>query len=249
MKKVDNKNNRMSQQKCALCGKHELLTFEHIPPQCAFNNKAIFVQSHEHLTEENSYLYGKMKKSQRGFGKQSLCASCNNSTGNWYVKDFCSFAEQGMKILKDNKVPEYIQGNYIIKPQNVIKQILIMFLAADSLGAIRDSPGISEYLLNRESMAWPEKVNIYLYSNSSPKKRMLGYCIVGDIGAQGVYKWSEINYQPFGYFFTYDSPPPNEFMINISDFSKVPYNIEKSVQITTAYLKVENMLIGHYANI
>lgn len=235
--------------KCALCGKLKLLTFEHIPPQCAFNNKAIYVQNHEHLIDEKSYLFGKKKKFQRGFGKQSLCSSCNNNTGNWYVKEFCSFTEQGMQILKNNRIPDYIRGDYIIKPLNVLKQILLMFLSADSMGVIRDIKGMSEYLLNRESMAFPENVNIYLYSNASPKKRMLGYCIVRDIGIQGINRWSEINYQPFGYFFTYDSPPPNSYMVNITDFKKVPYNKEYKIQLTTAYLEVENMLIGHYKGV
>lgn len=246
-----NKTGEKKQQtgKCALCGEFCILTFEHIPPQCAFNNKAIFVQNHDHLTNEKSYLYGKKKKSQRGFGKQSLCSSCNNNTGNWYVKDFCSFTEQGMQILKNNKIPEYIRGDYIIKPHNVLKQILMMFLSADSMGAIRNIEGMSDYLLNRESMDFPEKVNIYLYSNASPKKRMLGYCIVSDVGVEGINRWSEINYQPFGYFFTYDSPPPNRYMVNITDFNKIPYDKEHKVQLTTAYLKVENMLIGHYSGL
>jgi hypothetical protein len=151
-----------------------------------------------------------------------------------------------MEILKKNKTLGYIRGEYIIKPQNVLKQILLMFLAADSLGVVRDLPGVSDYILNRESMIFPEKVNIYIYSNSSPIKRMLGYCIVADISVEGVNKWSEINYQPFGYFFTYDSPPANEYMVNITDFKNVPYNKKCNLQLTTAYLKVENMLIGHY---
>jgi hypothetical protein len=58
------KNRRKNKQAigaCALCGKPSNLTFEHIPPQCAFNSKPIYVQSHEHLTDENSYLYGKKR--------------------------------------------------------------------------------------------------------------------------------------------------------------------------------------------
>jgi len=189
----------------------------------------------------------KKKKSQRGFGKQTLCETCNNNTGGWYVKDFCSFIKQGMDILTNNQNPYYISGSYKCKPQNVIKQILLMFLAADSHGIVRDLPGVSDYLLNKESSAFPDKVDIYIYSNSSAKKRMLGYCVVYDAGK--ICKWSEINFRPFGYFLTYDSPPPNEYMVKITDFSKVPYDKEYDIKLNTARLKVDNMLIGHYDGI
>ena len=235
-------------KRCSLCGKKEILTFEHIPPQCAFNNKPILVQGHEELVNEKSYLFGKKKRSQRGFGKQSLCSSCNNSTGNWYVKDFCNFTEQGIEILKTKNRLGIVTGNYTIKPQNVIKQILLMFAATDSMRAIGNFPGVREYLLNKENVNFPDKINIYLYSNASQNKRMIGYCVVGAIDSGRVNKWAEINYQPFGYFFTYDSPPPNDFMVNISDFAKVPYDKEYNMKLTTAYLDVNNFIIGTYTN-
>jgi len=52
---------------CALCAKRAKLSFEHIPPQCAFNNKPIYVQTHEHLVEESGYLFGKKKEKSAWF--------------------------------------------------------------------------------------------------------------------------------------------------------------------------------------
>ena len=234
---------------CSLCGKLSALSFEHVPPQCAFNNKPILIQGHEHLVDQNSCLYGKKKRSQRGFGKQSLCIECNNKSGNWYAKDFCKLAEQGLEILRTNTNPNYVRGNYKIKPQNVLKQILLMFVATDSTGVISNIPGVRSYLLNKDDLNFPDKIDIDIYSNASTFKRMIGYCIVSDVGSRQINKWAEINYHPFGYFFTYDSPPPNKFMVNVSDFSKVPYNKEYIVRLTTAYLKVEDMIIGTYSNL
>lgn len=248
-KKINEKSNTPQTGHCYLCGNLSVLSFEHVPPQCAFNNKPILVQGHEQLADKTSYLYGKKKRSQRGFGKQSLCISCNNNSGSWYAKDFCKFAEQGWEILKENKIPYYVAGSYTIKPQNVLKQILLMFVATDSTGVVSNIPGVRDYLLNKENLDFPENINIHLYSNASPTKRMLGYCVVGDLGTQAINHWAEINYHPFGYFFTYKSPPPNDLMVNIRDFSKVPYDKEYTVQLTTAYLKVENMVIGTYSNI
>lgn len=84
------------------------------------------MQKYEHLIEEFNRVYGKMMKSQRGFGKYCLCAQCNNSTGNWYVKDFCEFIRQGSKILSES-TSVVVEEHYDIRPLNVIKQILLMF--------------------------------------------------------------------------------------------------------------------------
>lgn len=68
-KKSSHKKDQQQPDNCYLCGKLEMLSFEHVPPQCAFNNKPILVQGHEELVETRSYLYGKKRRSQRGFGK------------------------------------------------------------------------------------------------------------------------------------------------------------------------------------
>lgn len=108
---------------CALCGEFKKLSFEHVPPAAAFNNLPIFIQGHEHLADENSYLYGKKMKSNKGFGGYTLCEVCNNNTGSWYARDFVEFALQGMEIIKNTESQYKIKGTYTIKPLNVIKQI------------------------------------------------------------------------------------------------------------------------------
>ncbi|WP_207428904.1 hypothetical protein [Pedobacter sp. SYSU D00535] len=241
----------MTEGNCVLCGKWGPLTFEHIPPQCASNNKVIYVQKHEHLFEENSKLFGKKMRSQRGFGKQTLCASCNNDTGSWYVKDFCEFSKQGLEVFTANTIKEYVRGEYIIKPQNVLKQILMMFVAADSDGAVGQIEGVREYLLNKDNCNFPPDIKIYLYSNSSSHKRLLGYMTVWDKeGDQLVKKqWSEINFKPFGYFLTHNSPPPNPFLVDITDFGSTPFDKKMIVTLTTAHLVVQNPMIGYYKNV
>ncbi|PWG78051.1 hypothetical protein DDR33_24235 [Pararcticibacter amylolyticus] len=153
-----------------------------------------------------------------------------------------------MANLKANTHPQYFQGDFAIKPQNVIKQILLMFTVADSSGVISNLPGVREYLLDRRSMKFPEGIRIYAYSNASVQKRMIGYCVVYD-PRYGFCRWSEINFRPFGYFFTYQSPPPNNLMADITGFSLVSYDREVSLKLKTAYLNVENMVIGHYSNV
>jgi hypothetical protein len=236
-------------QGCILCGKNVQLTFEHIPPKCAFNNDLIYIQKHEQMVEEKSPLFGKYQRSHKGFGKYCLCANCNNITGNWYAKAFCDFAQQGQKILTESNNIELTSGSYIIKPKNVLKQILLMFLCADAAGILREKSGVLSYLLDKKSSAFPEKLNIFLYSNASHCKRMMGYSFGADFGTGEKFQWSEINFKPFGYFMTYDSNPPNKFMVNISKFNDIDYNRDLNVEITLPNLHVSSQVLGSYDNV
>lgn len=231
---------------CALCGKFKKLSFEHVPPQAAFNNKPIFIQTHKHLTEQTSYVYGKKMRSNRGFGGFTLCESCNNNTGDWYARDFVDFAHQGMEIINKLETPQYtIKGVYSIKPLNVIKQIITMFMSADKSGHLRSQKDLVEFLLDKEAIGLPEMYKIYLYTSLSVKKRMMGYSIIYD-PILGVQKWSEINFQPFGYLLSEESKAAHKDMCDISSFGKYKYDEKISAEITTAYLHVESPWIGTY---
>lgn len=59
---------------------------------------------------------------------------------------------------------------------------------------------------------------------------------------------AEINYHPFGFFYT-RSPSPNEYMVDITDFTRIPFNKEYRIKLKTAQLKVENVIIGSYRNL
>lgn len=233
---------------CALCGEKKELTFEHVPPQCAFNAKLIYVQRHEHLTEEQNPLYGKYAKSQRGFGKYSLCGACNNNTGSWYVKDFCDFTEQGLKQVEAMTTP-LLKGEFTIRPLNVLKQILMMFISADSSGSLRSKPGLVDYLMQKENVTYPDGIGLYMYANRSAKKRLLGYQVVLDPPETFVKHWSEINFKPFGYFLTYNSPPPNRFMTDITGMKNFAYDQVARIGLPAVYLAVSSPLIGFYDNL
>lgn len=230
---------------CALCGKFKKLSFEHVPPAAAFNNKPIFIQSHEHLVNQSSYVYGKKMKSNKGFGGYTLCEACNNNTGDWYARDFVEFAHQGMKIIQSTKPQYIIKGTYKIKPLNIIKQILTMFMSADKSGYLQSQNDLVKFLLNKESVGIPKKYRIHLYSTLSHKKRMIGYSVAFD-PKLGIQKWSEINFQPFGYLLTEESKPAHEHMCDITEFGNVNYDQELMVEISTAYLNVESPWIGTY---
>jgi hypothetical protein len=130
---------RSVEGKCLICGAYGALTFEHIPPESAYNDKPIFIQDSDHLTNKNSYVFGKRMLNNKGFGSYTLCKPCNNSTGGWYGEAYCSFSRQGMKILHSKEHIGSVMGDYFIKPLNVFKQILTMFMSADKSGHLQSN--------------------------------------------------------------------------------------------------------------
>lgn len=232
---------------CQLCSKHGELTFEHVPPRAAFNDKLIYIQNHEHLIEKSSYLYGKKNKSHRGFGGFTLCKTCNNNTGKWYAKDFVSFAHQGMKSLKSLPSPPYwVEGDYKIKPLNVLKQILTMFMSADKGGHLASQKDLVNYLLTTRSNHIPSRYKIFMYTTLSSHKRMLGISSSYD-PELGIQVWAEINFQPFGYLLAENSDKAHRDMVDITKFSIYQYDEEINLRLRLPYLRVENPFIGLYA--
>ena len=71
------------QGKCALCGKEGKLSFEHIPPQAAFNTSPSRVVTGDKLLDDTHRLPWDMdglrySNLQQGMGLFSICEDCNN---------------------------------------------------------------------------------------------------------------------------------------------------------------------------
>lgn len=94
-------------------------------------------------------------------------------------------------------------------------------------------PGIRQQLLYKK--------------NDSPSrfKRFVGYTVMYDPNVD-VVKWSEINFQPFGYLLAHDSVPPNDIMVDITSWSACDYDVVYKMNINTCYLEVDNLIPGTY---
>ncbi len=232
--------------RCRICGQNKELTFEHVPPKSAFNSSPIRIQEYEHLVNSGSPLYGKSKRSNKGFGQYTLCQSCNNSTGQWYAKDFAQFVKQGMDILTNSdKKSRWIFGTYDIKPLNVLKQIMVMFMVADKSDFLLSDRNLSEYILEKENTALPSRYKVFIYSNYSSRKRMFGIMASMKIGA-GIQTWSEISFEPFGYMLAVDSESAHPNMLDITGFSQYDYGHNLPISMRTYFLNTDKPIIGYY---
>lgn len=231
---------------CAICGSVGKLSFEHVPPKSAFNNKSLFLQSAENFIDPNHPHFARKKRSHQGLGDYTLCETCNKSTGSYYGKSFADFAYQGMRILTgyDNPAP-YIIGNYTIKPLNVIKQIISMFFSSDKLGILRSDQALVNFVLDKENKLLPTKYSVYLYSTYSRIHRFHGYHVTST-GSGEIHQWCEINFKPFGFLLAIDSGPAHSEMVSINSFSKFSYNEEKTLSIVSYYLSVKTGIPGIY---
>lgn len=233
--------------KCQLCGLRKKLTFEHVPPKAAFNSDAIFIQKYDHLLNELSPVYGKKMRSNKGFGAYTLCKECNNNTGSWYAKDFAEFALQGMDILKyERENLEKVKFVIQFKPLNVVKQILTMFLSADTSGSILKVPKLQKFLLDKKSRNFPKNIKILMYCNCSVNKKMIGYSIGLFPNFEGVCSLSEINFKPFGYILVIGEAKSWIPYGNATPFLNFAYNEVQNVEMELPYLKVGTSIIGQY---
>src|ERR1700722_13712553 len=78
---------------CHLCSEETELSFEHVPPERAFNGTRArgfgiddWLKSDGELSETGGQI------SQRGLGAYTLCAPCNNKTGGWYGAEYVRWA-------------------------------------------------------------------------------------------------------------------------------------------------------------
>jgi len=233
---------------CAICGDFTKLSFEHIPPKKAFNHTPILVQSLESMTNENHPFYKRKRKLNQGFGAYTLCISCNNNTGHWYARDYIDFVYQAGFTLYANKGESWIKGVYRIKPLNVVKQIVSMFMSINQDHKLYKDEKLKEFILNKQKRPLPEQYRIYMFSTWSELKRRNGFAVV--VHPQlGIQKWSELSFIPLGFLLTDRSKPAHPDMLDITKFSEFSYNFEIDLPIKTRNLKIIDAIPGKYVEV
>ncbi len=211
---------------CHICGRKGELSFEHVPPRAAFNDRRVISATFEQTINlgPDEEVKGTIK--QRGAGGYTLCPKCNNDTGTWYAKDFVGWCYQGMEILIRAKgKPSLIYMHYVL-PLRVIKQIVAMFLSVNSASFGQANPELVCFVLNKEAKFLPPKYRFFVYYNIEGRWRSAGFSVMvmGNLTRSTFCSLSEISYPPFGYVMTIDSDPPDARLFEISNFARFGYN-------------------------
>lgn len=154
---------------CAICGQHGPLSFEHVPPRKAFNDKrtwyADFVEK-VHASAADGRARG--RQLQRGQGGYSLCERCNNDTGAWYAPAFVDWCVDSMAILErlGGEPPRVIQVRHC-RPLPILKQVLAMFCSVNPTIVGPQNPSVRKFLLDRDARGFWPKLRVFTYYTRS----------------------------------------------------------------------------------
>jgi hypothetical protein len=200
---------------CKLCGKTTELTFEHVPPKSAFNNKSVKMidgtETIKMLTDSQrepwdpSGLKGYIL--QQGQGGYFLCKECNNNTGAWYGKYYKKFIFGMHGVASQTKsVPEEWAKVIAtdIYPLAIFKQIMVMFCNINN-GCMGDD-SLRDFLLNKSSNTFnKDKFRVFTYIHKCTLERLCGVVALLIEGGT-ILTVSEISKYPIGFALYIDLP-------------------------------------------
>lgn len=232
---------------CHLCGIDGPLSFEHVPPQSAFNDRPVimveFNKAFDLLPDDPT---PKGRISQRGAGGYTLCGACNSKTGGWYGNAFAQWCCQAAELLmRSEGKPSLIYG-YHLYPLRVIKQIITMFFSVNGPGFQRKHPDLVEFVLNKDRRFLPEKFRVFVYYNYEGRLRFQNAAVTLNIVNRQRRSFSEITFPPFGYVLTLASEPPSRDLFQITHFARYGYDDFRSVQLRPPVLPTHLLIPGDY---
>ena len=214
---------------CRICGNIGKLTFEHVPPEAAFNDRRVFHAKIDQLVG-GKWVPGETligaRQSQRGAGSYTLCAKCNNDTGSWYGRSYVEFSYQAMTLLHRSSGRLSLAYPYKIYPLRVLKQIVTMFFSACGPGLSKGHPDLVRFVLNRQTRVLPNGIHVWLYlrspteSTSTRQAGLTGRMILGGPSET----FAEIAFPPFGLVLGFDNKPIDADLCNIDHFGLASYN-------------------------
>ena len=243
--------NRTKIGPCSVCGLVRKLSYEHVPPESAFNDSEVLVSDirkviGSDLLEELQNPSGRIN--QRGAGGYTLCEKCNNITGSWYGAAYVNFVKAVYPIANRVRPGELAYFSVRCKPQNVLKQIITMFCSACGPNFAIKKPEVVRYILNCEICPLPQDISVFLAffdRHSSRATRQSG--ITGRLSLDaGSHIYSEISFPPFNIVMTLNSPAPHPRLFEITWFKEFNYGESAWVNLRLWNLAVNSFFPGDY---
>jgi len=236
---------KMQQGTCRLCGNDGDLTFEHIPPQKAFNNLRTISLSWDQAMRLGPDEPVKGKVEQGGVGMYTLCPRCNNGTGGWYARSLVKWCYRGMEILERSKGTAdlfHMRGAY---PLRVLKEIMVMFCSVNP-EMTEKQPWLRRFLLNTHSREWDEAWHLFIYFNFEGKLRYSGVSGSFDLATGDTTLMSEINYPPFGYMLVMDGAALDDRLTEITSFISYGFDETAEFVMPMSVLPTHSKYAGDY---
>lgn len=238
---------------CRLCGEEKELSFEHVPPEKAFNSGAAVImplQPDSILGPDDPIVGTEYRK---GVGAYTLCHRCNNVTGSWYGNGFIQWCEQAAALLEKSGGKPTLHYPYYIDPLSVIKQVVTMFFSVNRFDFSKDHQELVAFVLNRQRRYLSPKYRIFAFYNTSNRIRRTGITGKLDVRMDAIEATvrnmsilSEIVHWPFGYVLTLDSPSPDPRLLDISHFARYEYGQYAVAHLKMSVLPIHLQFPGDY---
>ncbi len=220
---------------CCICGTNSQLTFEHVPPQAAFNrSKVLTYKGIDYLKRDPDCLPWEINDAhgtiqQGGAGGFTLCEHCNNTTGAWYAREYVHFVECAMlsagqpSLLRDGNTVCVRMCFEKIHPLQIIKQVLAMFASVCGPGLTESNPELRRLVLDKGARGLNQNnIGIYCYVWQGGMQRRTG--ISGQLKLVGA-SWrqrvlAEFSTIPFGFVLEFN-PQGGTGLWEITDFANL----------------------------
>ena len=199
----------MKQGICHICGQYTDLTFEHLPPNKAYNDKRVKVFNGEDFL-------GRMKKpwdfegikyqyNQKGSGVYSLCESCNNNTGTWYGNDYVNISNAILAFILNNDLDKAQAYEFKFKdfyPLRFLKQVISMFASTFEEHTIPNDIELKKFLLDKNyNVLNANKYRVSMYILRTPKNAWTGLNALGNFKFNTVKLVANLDVFPLGFEF------------------------------------------------
>lgn len=216
---------------CAICGEQKPLTFEHIPPRSAYNDRTVKVfrgdKALARLVDDLEGERGQLQ--QKGAGNQVTCAECNNKSGRWYAREYAAWVERGLGILdrvgyrerQDERTGQRIVDVAFegVRPLLFLKQVVYMILAVNGAGFSAVHPDLRRLVLNRDATGVSDACHFYLGLTWGPGVRHVGIT-AGVSMKRGASLLSEVAFPPFACVMCLEQPWHGLPVCDITGFAR-----------------------------
>lgn len=234
---------------CHVCGEDGQLSYEHVPPRAAYNDRPLLRQEMHDVFGKPESEWTRGRIVQRGSGGYTLCVKCNNSTGTWYGRDYVEWVRQGMLAIAQAHGALTLYCPYHIFPLRVLKQIICMFFSVNGARFRKANSDLEKFVLSRDFRDYNPKRRVFAFYTTGNISRLVGaFGVLSNVDSGPIqgHIFSEIIFPPFGYVMTFDSPPPNANMLDITHFAECRYNEWKDWHLRLPHLPVRSYYPGDY---
>ena len=232
---------------CNICGERTKLSFEHVPPRAAFNDRPVVQGNIEELIKNEADLDDiSGRTNQRGAGGYTLCEKCNSSTGALYGTAYVDWIYQVARVLLLSKGGPSLYYLYRIFPLRVIKQIVCMFFSANGEKSREAQQDLVRFVLNKDRSFLEPHIRIYCFHSPTARSRQSGVSGVLDLKTHSQRIISEVIFPPMGYVMSLNRISPDEKLFDITFFSRYQYNDWKEFDLRLPTLPIFTYLPGDY---